>query len=66
MLLGTEDDLGEAFAVAKIDEDDAAVVTAGIDPAGEGDGLADVAFAKLIAEVRAVHGGNFFCRDEQD
>ena len=58
MFLGPEDDLGDAFAVAQIDENDAAVVAAGIDPAGKGDGLADVIYAELMAEMGAVHGGS--------
>jgi hypothetical protein len=55
LLLGAEDDLCETLAVAEIDKDDAAMVTAGIDPASKRDGLADVFFAKLIAEVIAEH-----------
>jgi hypothetical protein len=33
-----------------------------MDPAGEGDGLADVGLAEFVAVVRAVHGGNLGTR----
>ena len=56
LLLRPENHLGQPLAVAQVDEDDAPVVAAGIDPAGERDGLADMFLAKLVAEVRAVHG----------
>ena len=39
---GAEDALGDALAVAEVDEDHAAVVADGVDPADEGGGLADV------------------------
>ena len=35
-----DDDLGNAGAVAEVDEDEAAVVAAAVDPAHEGDGFA--------------------------
>jgi hypothetical protein len=40
--LGVGDDLHEPGAVAQVQESDATVVAAGVDPAGDGDGLADV------------------------
>jgi len=49
-------DLRQAFAVAQVDEDDAAVVAAGVNPARQSDGLADVFFAEDVAEVGAIHG----------
>jgi len=55
LLLGTKHNLRQSLPVPEIDKDDAAMVTAGIDPAGKRDGLADVIFAKLIAEVIAEH-----------
>ena len=55
VLLGPEDDLGHALAVAQIDENDPAVVAHGIHPAGKRDGLADVGGAEFVAVVRA-HG----------
>ena len=58
VFLGPEDDLRDAGAVAQVDEDDAAVVAARIDPAGEGNGLAHVGGAELVARVCTVaaHG----------
>ena len=53
--LGVEGDLRHARAVAEVDEDEAAVVAAVPDPAGEGDLLADVALAELSAGA-GVHG----------
>ena len=42
VLFRAENDLGQAFAVAQVDEDDAAMVAGRIHPATECDGLADV------------------------
>ena len=55
VLLRPEHALGEALAVAQIDEDNPAVVAGGINPTDERDGLADVGFAELVAVVGA-HG----------
>ena len=54
-----EDDLGDAAAVAKIDEHQRlGVVSIGVHPAGENDGLADVVGANGVAVVRPLeHGG---------
>jgi hypothetical protein len=52
--LGVEDDLGDAEAVAEVEEDEAAVVAAAVDPAHEGDGFAGVGRAELAAGVRAL------------
>ena len=54
-MVGVEDHLGDALAVAQVHEDEAAVVAALAHPARQGNGLADVAFAQLAAGVR-VHG----------
>ena len=56
IFLGAEDDLRDPFAVAQINENNAAVVAAGVNPARQGDGLADVFFAEDVAEVGAIHG----------
>ena len=48
-VLGVDDELHDAAAVAEVDEDEAAVVAAAIDPAGERDGTADVAGRELAA-----------------
>ena len=40
--LGVDDELELAGVVAQVDEDEAAVVAARVDPAGDGDALADV------------------------
>ena len=44
-----EHDLGQSFAVAQVDEDDAAVVAGRIHPATQRDGLADVLCADGVA-----------------
>ena len=49
--LGLEDDLGQAVAVADVDEDQAAEVAPGVDPAVEDDGLADVVERQFAASV---------------
>ena len=56
VLVGTKDDLRNAFAVAEIDKNDAAVVTARVDPAGKGDGGVGVDGAEGGAVVGAIHG----------
>ena len=50
-----EHDLRHAVAVAEVDEQAAAVVAVGVDPAAEGDGLADVSVAKFAAGVSSEH-----------
>ena len=57
-VLGVEGDLGHAVAVAQVDEDETAVVAAAPHPTGEGDLLADMLGAQLVAGVR-VHGTGF-------
>ena len=47
--------LGAAFAVAHVDEDQPAEVAAGVDPAGQGDGLADMRRAQFVAMMRSFH-----------
>ncbi len=49
MLFRSEDDLHESRAVAQVDEHDAAVVAAAVDPAGEGDALAVVLGPEVAA-----------------
>ncbi len=49
-----EDDLGDAGAVAEVEEDEIAVVAAAIYPTHEGDGLAGVGAAEFSAGVRAL------------
>ena len=56
IFFGAEDDLGDAFAVAQVDEDDAVVIAHTIDPAGEGYGLALMSGAKFVAMMGAIHG----------
>jgi len=46
-----EDELGDAVAVAEVDEDAVAVVAIGLDPAGQDDVLADIACAQLAAAM---------------
>jgi len=47
--------LGAAFAVADVDEDEPAKIAAGMNPAGEGDGLTDVRRAQFVAVMRSFH-----------
>ena len=53
--VGIADDLHEAFAVAQVDEDHAAVVAAAMHPARQRDGLAEVAAVDAAAVVSAFH-----------
>ena len=69
-VLGVERDLRHARAVAQVDEDEAAVVAAVPDPAGQRDGLADVLGAELAAGVGVHREGHLYpfvssapCRD---
>jgi hypothetical protein len=57
MFFRAEDNLGETFPIAQIDEDHATVIAARIDPARKGDGFAGIGLAELVTMVRAVHGG---------
>jgi hypothetical protein len=55
--LGMEDELQEPGAVAQVDEDQAAVVTTAVHPAGHAHGRVDVARAQLAAPGVAVRVG---------
>src|SRR5207248_2170199 len=55
IFLGTENDLRQAFAVAQIDKNDAAVIARNMDPTGKSGVLTDVDLAKRIAIVCAIH-----------
>jgi hypothetical protein len=55
-VLLVEDDLGDAGAVADIEEDEVAVVAAAVDPAHEDDVLVCVGCAEVSAHVGAVEG----------
>jgi hypothetical protein len=52
--VGVADDLHQAFAVAQVDEDHAAMVAAAVRPTHEGDGLVHQRFADL-ATVSGSH-----------
>ncbi len=54
-----EHHLGQAFAIADVEKDDPAVVTAAVDPTAEGDFLAVPALVQLAAIVAAHHGRGF-------
>ena len=58
VLFRTEDNLGEALAVAEVDEDDATVVACRIHPSAELDALPDVGLADFVAMVGAVGVGD--------
>ncbi len=59
---GSKTRLGAPFAVAHVDEDHAAQVAPGVDPAVEGDDLADVRRAQFVAVMRTFH--EFKCEGE--
>ena len=50
-----ENRLRAAFAVADVNENEAAEVAAGMNPAGQRDNLPDVSRAQFVAMVRAFH-----------
>src|SRR5258706_14835511 len=52
---GIKNRLRAAFAVADVNEDEAAKIAAGVNPAGERDGLPDVCRAQFVAMMRAFH-----------
>ena len=53
--VGVAHDLHEAFAVAQVDEDHAAMVAPAVDPAHHGDGLVEVAAVDAAAVVGSCH-----------
>ena len=55
-VVGMENDLRDALAIAEVDEGDAAVVAVSVDPAGECDLGADIGFTKDAAGVGAFEG----------
>ena len=57
IFLRAKDDLGQAFTVAQVNENDAAVIAPRMHPAGEFDLLADVGGAQGVAVMGAIHGG---------
>ena len=56
-VLAVEHDLGDAVAVAQVDEDEAAVIAPAVDPSGEPRGRAVVGRSELAAGVRAIGRG---------
>ncbi len=59
-IAGMGDELCQAVVIAKVDEQQAAVITLAVDPAGKAHGPAGVGEAQLAAGVGAigVHGGS--------
>jgi len=55
VFLRPKHDLRQAFAIAEINENDSAMIAGDIYPTGQRDLPADVALAKRIAIVRAIH-----------
>jgi hypothetical protein len=55
---GIRDDLGDAVAIAQVEEREMAVVAAPMDPAGERDALTDLLGAQLAAGVAAEGGAH--------
>ena len=56
VVLRVEFDLRDAFAVAQVDEDNAAVITDGINPSGERDGRTEIGGSELGTMMGALHG----------
>jgi hypothetical protein len=57
MEFGTENNLGDAVTIAQIDEDHAAMVATGSDPAAQGYIASDIGRAQGAAEaITVVHG----------
>jgi hypothetical protein len=56
VVLRVKFDLRDAFAVAQVDEDDAAVIADGIDPSGERDGRTEIGGSELGTMMGALHG----------
>ena len=54
MCLGTKDNLRDAVAIAKVNENDATVVAAGIHPTAKSDTRSGVRFAQSAAMIRAI------------
>jgi hypothetical protein len=52
---GVEDDLNQAGAVAEVDEDEATMVAAAVDPTVEDDGLAKLGLVDLAAAKGSLH-----------
>jgi hypothetical protein len=55
MMRRIKNGLRAAFAVTDVNEDEAAEIAAGVNPAGQRDGLPDVCRAQLVAMMRAFH-----------
>ena len=51
-----KDHLGDALAIAQVDENHAAVIATHMHPAGQNDLLSDVGCCQLIAVVSPIHG----------
>ncbi len=62
--IGIEDDLQQALAIAQIDEDDPAMITPAVHPAGHLDRLADQLLIDLSAVVGAHRAGDVTGRPE--
>ena len=56
IFLRAKDNLGQSFAIAQIDENDAAMIAPHMDPAGQRDLLSDVGCCQLIAVMSPIHG----------
>jgi hypothetical protein len=54
MFLGTKDNLRDAVAIAKVNENDATMVATGIHPTAKGDARSGVRFAQSAAMIRAI------------
>ena len=63
--VGLEDDLGEAVAVAHVDEDEAPEVAPGVDPAVEHNGLPDMVLGQITARVSPFQKHDGFSREER-
>ena len=53
--IGVADDLQQSFAIAQVDENDAAVVAAAMNPAADGDDLAEPGTVDAATIISAFH-----------
>ena len=59
VVVAVDDDLGDAVAVAEVDEDQAALIAAAVDPAVEDDGGAGVSAPQRAAGMGATGPGGY-------
>ena len=61
IFLRSENNLRQPFPISQVDEDNAAMITPDMHPAGEHRRAADVAFAEFVAMMGPVHDVRLAC-----